>query len=107
MTAPAETIAKRDVASVKVAAPSIGSVRHWAFGMGSVLAGLLIWQVFSQWLVPNSLFPTPAATLQALVNQIRSGELPRDVVASMTRLLVGWSLGSLGGIVLGLAIGTF
>jgi NitT/TauT family transport system permease protein len=76
-------------------------------GTCSLIAGLVIWQVLSRWVLPSSLFPTPGDTIKAMTTQLVSGLLIRDVVASMTRLLAGWLLGTLCGVALGLAIGFF
>jgi taurine transport system permease protein len=86
---------------------SVAAPKSLILGTSSILVGLIIWQVLSQWIFPSSLFPTPAETIKALATQAASGLLIRDVVATMTRLLAGWLLGTLCGVVLGLAIGSF
>ncbi|HXJ81555.1 MAG TPA: ABC transporter permease [Candidatus Methylomirabilis sp.] len=73
----------------------------------SVVVGLALWQVLAGWAMRSPLFPTPAETVHAFVRHAASGKLLGDVNASMARLLIGWSVGGLWGIALGLAMGAF
>lgn len=50
-------------------------------------------------------FPAPSAIWQALATLYRSGLLGRHLAASLSRLAVGWSAGTLAGVVVGFAIG--
>lgn len=49
--------------------------------------------------------PAPSGILGALADLARSGDLARHLEASLTRLALGWCLGTAAGIVLGTAIG--
>jgi ABC-type nitrate/sulfonate/bicarbonate transport system permease component len=53
------------------------------------------------------LFPTPLATVQAVVALLHDGALSRDVLTSLMRIGIGFALGVLVGVPLGLAMGTF
>jgi NitT/TauT family transport system permease protein len=89
--------------------PATLSLPAKALGLGacSVLLGLVLWQILAGWLTRNALFPSPADTFQAFVTHSASGRLVGDVGASMARLVIGWMLGGVCGIALGLAIAGF
>jgi NitT/TauT family transport system permease protein len=71
-----------------------------------VLASVAVWAgICAMGLVPDSLFPSPAAVARGFVEEARRGRLLDDVVASLFRVSVG-SLLALGlGIPLGLWMG--
>jgi ABC-type nitrate/sulfonate/bicarbonate transport system permease component len=63
---------------------------------------LAIWEVTSRsGLVPRPLFPPPTDAVKALVGLTLSGELVRDVKASIWRAIVGLLCGSITGIAVG------
>ncbi len=66
------------------------------------------WQVGSStgFIHPLTL-PSPEEILAALVDLARSGDLWRHLSASLGRLALGWSLGTLAGLAVGLALGMF
>jgi NitT/TauT family transport system permease protein len=71
------------------------------------LAGLVLaWEVVSRtgW-VPPLFLPAPSGVLAAGVEMIRSGELLGHVVTSLERILLGFALGAIGGVLAGLAFG--
>jgi NitT/TauT family transport system permease protein len=70
-----------------------------------LLVGLAaIWEAYARWLGNPLLFPTFSSTLEALVASVRSGELPRATVATITLLLQGYAAGlALAAILTGLA----
>ncbi len=73
----------------------------------ATLVGLvLVWQAGASagWL-SSQFLPPPIAILRALWSLGASGELWRHLGASMQRLAVGWSLGTVCGIALGFAVG--
>ena len=78
---------------------------------GSVLGLLAIW--FAVCLVNQHvvrffnplLFPSPVLVLEAGIELTRSGELPRDIAASMGRVIEGFMLAAVLGIGLGMLTG--
>lgn len=76
----------------------------WPASLGLLAALLALWWAASQtgWFSPAFL-PTPEATAASLVEGLR-GELLGASLATIGRLLLGWLLAALAGIVLGAAI---
>jgi len=75
-----------------------------ALRVGSVVGFLLLWEWAAR--VPISFnFPTPWATLTALVAQVRSGALPAATLISLQSLLLGFGAALAVGIPLGLVMG--
>ena len=73
------------------------------------LVGLvLLWQAGSSTGVITELtLPSPASVLRALWRMAVSGELWRNLAASLYRLGLGWALGASAGLVAGVAMGAF
>jgi len=78
----------------------------WIVTSASVGAGVLLWTGASAWL-DSLLFPSPLQALAALRQMLASGELLADVGVSLRRIALGFVLGCLVGIPLGLAMGLF
>jgi len=53
------------------------------------------------------LLPTPMEVLQSGINSARSGELQRDIVASLSRVFQGFFYASVAGVLMGVAVGTW
>lgn len=73
------------------------------------LAGLLVaWEVVTRtgW-VPALFLPSPLGVIETGVEMLRSGELGTHVVTSLRRIVLGFGLGALGGVSVGLAVGFF
>lgn len=71
-----------------------------------LLIGLLIWTAISLLrLFPESVFPSPADVARGFVEELRSGRLIDDVVASLFRVTTGFGLAVLLGIPAGLWLG--
>ena len=73
------------------------------------LAGLLaLWELVTRtgW-VPPLFLPSPLGVLAAGVEMVQSGELLTHVATSLGRILLGFGLGALGGVAVGLAVGVF
>jgi len=68
---------------------------------------LVVWQVASTRWLPSVLFPTPLRTAEAWVALVREGVLPYHVGVSLARITVGFLLGTLVGVPLGLCMGLF
>lgn len=67
---------------------------------------MLIWQLLAAaGLWSELLFPAPAQVLDALLLGIDDGSMPRAILSSMKRLLVGYSISLIIGIPLGLLLG--
>ncbi len=72
----------------------------------AILLGL--WQLawaFSTY--PDSLFPSPGASLAAIGELAQKGRLFTDIAASMYRYVVGYALAAASGVLLGLVLGWF
>lgn len=73
----------------------------------AVLAGLLaLWAVAThqRWVSP-AFVPTPGAALQALAEGLAAGPLAGFTMATLGRMVVGWMLASLLGVLIGTVIG--
>jgi NitT/TauT family transport system permease protein len=65
-----------------------------------------VWAVISALgFFPESLFPTPLAVARALVQEIRSGRLVDDAIASLFRVSAGFLLATALGVPVGLLLG--
>ncbi len=84
-----------------------GSLR----GVGQYLVGFaslfLVWHAASAWIVHSVLFPTPEKVVLKAIELARDGTLWEETSASLGRIAAGFAGGSLIGIPLGLAIGSF
>ncbi len=78
----------------------------WILTALSIGAGIAAWAVASRWL-DSPLFPSPLRILQALVESTGNGTLLVDVAVSLRRIAIGFALGCLVGVPLGLAMGLF
>ncbi|MGH7152916.1 MAG: ABC transporter permease [Acetobacteraceae bacterium] len=79
----------------------------WA-AAATLLALIALWQVgCSAGWIPALFLPAPAGIVRTLIDLTVSGELWRHLSASLLRLAIGWSLGTIAGIVVGLAVGLF
>jgi NitT/TauT family transport system permease protein len=72
----------------------------------SVLIGLLAWTVASH-RAGSPLFPSPLDVLHSLGEMIRNGTFFSDIAISLQRIAIGFALGCLVGVPLGLAMGLF
>jgi NitT/TauT family transport system permease protein len=72
----------------------------------SVAAGIVAWAVASR-VLDSPLFPSPARIFDSAVELTRSGMLVDDVAVSVRRIAIGFALGCLVGVPLGLAMGLF
>jgi len=74
-----------------------------------LIIGLLffsVWQLASSAeLISPLFFPPPTVILDAIVRSLGTGELTRNVVATVTRLLAGFCLGGAIGLALGMLMG--
>ena len=76
--------------------------------LAAFLALIAAWQVASlAGALPKWVLPAPSDIISALGRLASSGDLLKHVSASLKRLVVGWSVGTIAGIAVGLAIGLF
>ena len=77
----------------------------WA-GAATLLGLVALWQL-GAWagLIPTLFLPAPAAIGVELWQLTVSGELWRHLSASLLRLAIGWALGTVFGVGMGLAVG--
>jgi len=79
-----------------------------AYTWGSVIGGLLLWQIWGDYVVHNSLFlATPTQSFVAMIKLWGNGTLQHDIVISGEEFLVGFVIASIAGIVIGLLTATF
>lgn len=79
--------------------------RAWAGALG-LIALVALWQAaVSAGLVSALFLPAPAAIARALWHLTVSGELWKHLSASTVRLTIGWSIGTVFGVGMGLAAG--
>jgi NitT/TauT family transport system permease protein len=71
----------------------------------SLLAGLCGWSVLAALLDQPLYLPSPLMTWRGAVEVAEQGILLQSIGASLVRILIGWSIGSVVGIPLGLAMG--
>jgi ABC-type nitrate/sulfonate/bicarbonate transport system permease component len=72
----------------------------------SVLIGIGIWQLVS--MNYDAVFmPSPPETWDAAVELARDGTLSDSIIASMRRILIGWAVGVIVGVPIGLLMGRF
>jgi ABC-type nitrate/sulfonate/bicarbonate transport system permease component len=79
---------------------------HRLWGVGLLVLLMLLWQVSALWWVSSANWPPVTDILQAIVAGLRSGELLEVFVSTLWRMAVGFVLGSLAGVTLGLAMAT-
>ena len=75
-----------------------------ALGFASLF---VLWHLASIYLVSSVLFPPPAIVFRKAVILVRNGVLLEHLWASVQRILIGFIAGSLLGIPIGLAMGSF
>ena len=76
------------------------------FPVAVMVTGVLIWAALSRLHVfPESAFPSPLAVAQGFAEEVRSGRLGNDLVASLFRVTTGFSLAVTLGLPLGLILG--
>lgn len=69
--------------------------------------GILIWYLLSRsGIYHESIFPSPVSVVMALVEEVRSGRLANDLIASLFRVTTGFAIAVGGGIPIGLILGS-
>lgn len=75
-------------------------------GLLSVGAGVVLWQLLSGVVFRSVLFPTASDTLTTLAAEVHSGSFLHDLGATLYRVSLGFVIGSVGGAVIGFAMGS-
>ncbi|SEE65819.1 NitT/TauT family transport system permease protein [Rhizobiales bacterium GAS191] len=77
-------------------------------GVATLLGLIAIWQIGSSTgFIPELFLPSPAAVSRSLWRLAVSGELWKHLSASLARLAIGWTLGTVIGVSAGFAVGIF
>jgi NitT/TauT family transport system permease protein/taurine transport system permease protein len=79
--------------------------RGFLLTAGSIAIAFLSWQVLSTFIFNPFLIPPPLEVIRTAIPMILSGEILADVSISMSRVLVGFVVGSLAAIVFGVLLG--
>jgi NitT/TauT family transport system permease protein len=83
---------------------SVGKIAGYVAGFSSLF---LIWHACSTWLLNSVLFPPPWQVILKAVELTQEGVLGEQMAVSMMRIFSGFLGGTLIGIPIGLAIGSF
>jgi NitT/TauT family transport system permease protein len=79
-----------------------------AYTWGSVFAGLALWQFVGTYIVKSNLFlATPLASIEAMGHLWQTGELPTAIVVSGEEYALGFILGAVVGVAIGLLIASW
>jgi len=73
----------------------------------SITVVLSVWQYLSARAIIPLLFPSPSSTFEVGLQLFESGQLMDDTRASVGRILAGFCIGSLLGVVMGISMGSF
>jgi NitT/TauT family transport system permease protein len=83
---------------------SLGKLFGYIIGFASLFA---LWHVASVWLLNSILFPPPARVVAKAIELAQEGTLWENASVSLQRIALGFIFGSLIGIPVGMAIGSF
>jgi NitT/TauT family transport system permease protein/taurine transport system permease protein len=84
---------------------SAAGSRTFALAAASMAIAFLSWQAMSTFIFNPFLVPPPLEVIRTAIPMLLSGEIIADVSISMVRVLVGFTVGSLAAIVLGVLLG--
>jgi NitT/TauT family transport system permease protein/taurine transport system permease protein len=71
----------------------------------SLILGFIVWQILSTFVFNPFLVPSPVRVIETAIPMILSGEIVRDVIISLSRVLVGFVTGAIAAILLGTVLG--
>lgn len=76
--------------------------------MATPVVLIIIWEILSEKSLINvSILPAPSRILKTFIEMINNGKLKKHLSISMLRVLKGFAIGSISGIVLGIFMGFF
>ena len=76
--------------------------------LASVVILLVIWEAAVRWqITPTFVLAAPSAIISEIVRLTANGELPKHIQSSMTRMLSGYALALIVGVLLGAFMGWF
>lgn len=79
--------------------------RYAGYSVAVVVGGFAIWHLLARYVVDPFFLPTPGSVLQSYRDLLRNGTLIDHISASMSRIGIGWTIGSAVGALGGLAVG--
>lgn len=86
---------------------SLNDILFTTGGFAIVLSILLIWQIVSvTGIIPSSIFPPANRVLSALFLEIADGKIGVALLATLERMLEGFAIASIIGVLVGLGIGS-
>lgn len=90
-----------------VAANRRRRIIHVTLAAGFPIALVLLWQISSTvgW-IDSRLYPSPTQIFQDGIKLVSSGKLTPDILITTKRVLYGFGMGALAGVLLGLAMGS-
>lgn len=85
--------------------PRVARLGSAAWSVGSIVCGLLIWELVSRYLVASKLFlAAPSQVVQMIVHLAATGDLMRHLGVSAEEFVLGYVSASLLGILVGVVI---
>jgi ABC-type nitrate/sulfonate/bicarbonate transport system permease component len=106
MTAPATqpSLAARPARGRRLRHRPLSPAMRWTLRLSSIAAILIAWQIYGGSINPI-LLSDPSAVAVAFVDMVRDGSLGHALASSLEVLGLGFLLGSVAGVVIGLAAG--
>ena len=88
-------------------AHKIKGLTPWQISLLSIVSGLFVWQMVSDFIIANPLFlASPLQVVKALFGLMASGELWKHIYTSGIEFLSGYAIAAVLGISIGLLIAT-
>jgi NitT/TauT family transport system permease protein len=82
--------------------------RYRLISIASPIIMIILWElVVTLGLLDRRFFPPPTEVFGVLIELIRSGELLDNLAISLRRILLGFAIGAIPGVILGLLVGWF
>jgi NitT/TauT family transport system permease protein len=80
--------------------------RERLMSIGSPVGLLLAWEAAAQFnLIDTRFFPAPSAIIAVMIEMLKSGELLEHILISMQRIVLGFLVGGVPAIILGVVMG--
>lgn len=106
------TVTEKDVSAVRARVKEAARRRGrgswlWKLSPLSPLLLLAVWEAASRFgLIDSRFFPPPTAILESFGAMISSGELWADSQATLARVFIGFLIGAVPAVILGIALGS-